>query len=161
MDKVVALNGTATTAIEKHTLLLKDPGGAEPTGGVVSLIWMIATAVLEFPHRSVMTYVLVTTIGHVPAEVWLLVTVREASLAQASEIDKPKPSSAATVVTGAGALEAEHPWTLESGMVPVTDGGVSSTTLMTCEADELFEHASVAVQVLVTIYSPAHTPGIV
>lgn len=157
----VALNGTVTTAIEMQTLLLKDPAGAVPTGGVVSLIWMIATAVLEFPQRSVMTYVLVTTIGQVPAEVWLLVTIKEASLAQASEIDKPRPSSAATVVTGAGALEAEHPWTLESGMVPVTVGGVSSTTLMTCEAVVLFEHASVAVHVLVTTYSPVHTPGTV
>ena len=125
------------------------------------MIWMIATAVLEFPQRSVMTYVLVTTIGHVPADVWLLVTVSEASLAQASEIDKPKPSSAATVVTAAGALEAEHPVTFTNGMLPETDGGVSSTTLMTCVAVVLLEHASVAVQVLVTTYSPAHTPGVV
>jgi hypothetical protein len=141
--------------------LLKEPAGAEPVGGVVSLILMIALAVLEFPQRSVMTYVLVTTIGQVPADVWLLVTVNDASFAHASEIDKPKPSSAATVVTGAGALATEHPTTLVSGIVPVIDGEVSSTTLMTCAAVVLFEHASVAVHVLVTTYSPAHTPGIV
>ena len=122
---------------------------------------MIAMAVLEFPQRSVMIYVRVTTIGQVPADVWLLVTINVASLVQASEMDKPKPSNAATVVTGAGALAAEHPETLVSGIFPVTDGAVSSTTLMTCAAVVLFAQASVAVQVRVTTYSPAHTPGVV
>src|SRR5664279_5343925 len=38
-------------------------------------------------------------------------------------------------------------------------GAVTSCTLMVCAAEELLPQASVAVQVRVTLYEPAHAPG--
>ena len=102
-----------------------------------------------------------TTIGQVPATVCVFVTVRDASGVQPSAIETPRASNAATVVTAGGALAKEHPWTLLTGTDPVMTGAVSSTTLMTCCAVELLPHASIAVHVLVTVYSVLHGPGVV
>ena len=40
-------------------------------------------------------------------------------------------------------------------------GALTSITLIVCEAVEELPHPSVAVQVLVTLYSPAHSPEVV
>ncbi len=40
-------------------------------------------------------------------------------------------------------------------------GAVISCTFIICEAVDEFPHASVAVHVLVTLYDPAHAPGVV
>ena len=83
------------------------------------------------PHASVTTYVLVTTIGQVPADASELVTARLASEVQASLIVRPKPSNAATVETGDVASPATQPSTVVADMVPEIAGAVVSFTLMT------------------------------
>ncbi len=103
----------------------------------------------------------VTTIGHVPADVCVLDTVRLASAEQASDIISPNASSAAMVVTGAGAAEAEQPCTFVTGMIPVMAGAVSSTTVIVWDAVAEFPQSSVAVQVRMAVYSPGQVPGIV
>lgn len=47
-----------------------------------------------------------------------------------------------------------------AGNAPMT-GAVISCTLIVCEVVDTFPHASVAVQVLVTLYEPAHGPLVV
>ena len=86
---------------------------------------------LELPQTSVIMYTLVTTIGQVPAEDVLLVTVMAASDEHPSEMATPSDSSAATVVTAAGAAEAEQPEMVAGAMEPVMVGGVLSITLIT------------------------------
>ena len=92
---------------------------------------------------------------------WLLVTVSEASLAHASVMVMPNASSAATVVTAGGAIPAEQPCRLDTGIVPAMTGGELSITCITCEAVDEFEHPSVAVHVRVTVYVPAQLPATV
>ena len=72
------------------------------------------------------------TIGHVPVDVWLLVTVRFASDVHASDIITPpgRASNAATVVTAGGAAAALHPSTVNGVSVPVNVGAVVSFTLI-------------------------------
>jgi hypothetical protein len=77
-------------------------------------------------------YVRVTTIGHVPAIVSVLVTTRFASEVQLSEIATPNASKPATVVTAADAPEAEQPLTFVAAIVPVTVGAVLSPILNVC-----------------------------
>jgi hypothetical protein len=71
---------------------------------------IVCVAVVKFPQASVIVYVLVTTIGQVPADVSALVTTKVASEVQASETEIPNNTSKATTVeTGDGAADAEHP----------------------------------------------------
>jgi hypothetical protein len=112
-------------------------------GAVLSSTFMICCAVLIFIHASVTTYVRVTTIGQVPVEASVLVTRRFTSDVHASLITRPRASSAATVVTGAGASPATHPSTVVAGIVPVMEGAVLSSTFMICTAVFEFRHASV------------------
>jgi hypothetical protein len=87
---------------------------------------------LVLRHASVTLYVRVTTIGHVPATVCVLVTTRLASTVHASEIwgFPGKASRAATVVTADGASAAVQPATVVVVILPVTEGGVLSSTLI-------------------------------
>ena len=88
---------------------------------------IVCVAVVKFPQASVIVYVLVTTIGHVPADVSALVTTKVASEVHASETEIPNnTSNATTVETGDGAAVAEHPCTLVTGIIPVTTGTVVS-----------------------------------
>ena len=87
---------------------------------------IVCVAVVKFPQASVILYVLVTTIGQVPADVSVLVTTKVASGVQASAIVNPIPSNTATVVTAAGAADAAHPSALAAAIVPVTTGAVVS-----------------------------------
>jgi hypothetical protein len=48
---------------------------------------------------------------------------------------------------------------VEAAPTPLITGAVLSSTVIVCEAVELLPHASVAVQVLVTLYSLAQLPG--
>ncbi len=59
-----------------------------------------------------------------------LVTVIDGSEEQASEIERPSPSSAATDVTAAGADDAEHPSMNAGAIDPVITGAELSMTLM-------------------------------
>lgn len=99
-------------------------------GDVVSSTFMISVDVVLLPHASVTTYVRVTTIGHVPDETSVLVTVIFTSAVQASPINNPNPSSATTVVTGDGASDAAQPSTVVVAIVPVIVGDVLSSTFM-------------------------------
>lgn len=93
---------------------------------------MTCTVDAVFPHASATTYVLVTTSGHDPEVVWLCVTVMLASEVQPS-VTRRLPgsaSSAATVVTAAGASAIEQPSTLIIDNVPVASGGFVSLRLM-------------------------------
>jgi len=54
----------------------------------------------------------------------------------------------------------EHSTVEGPGSAEIT-GGVVSTMLNVCEALATLPHASVAVQVLVMLYDPAHDPGVV
>ena len=112
-------------------------------GAVVSLTFITWVVSDEFRHASVIEYVLVTIIGHVPLETSLLVTTKAASKVQASLIDNPNPSSAVTLVTAGVAFEALHPSTVVDGIDPVIAGAVLSYTLITCVAEVEFEQASV------------------
>ena len=87
---------------------------------------MVCVAVVKFPQASVIVYVLVTTIGQVPADASVLVTTKVASGVQASAIVNPIVSKAETVVTAAGAAEAEQPSTFAAVILPVTTGAVVS-----------------------------------
>ena len=122
-------------------------------GGVVSVIlmvWMILTLVLR--HASVTLYVLVTTIGHVPADVCVLVTTRLPSTVHPSVIWRfpVNASNAATVVTAAGAAPTAHPSTVVGVMLPVTAGAMLSSTLMVWMMFTLvLRHRSVTLYVLV------------
>lgn len=121
-------------------------------GEVLSSTCMTCTVDAVFPQASATTYVLVTTSGHVPEVVWLYVTVILASAVQPS-VTRRLPgsaSSAATVVTAAGASAIEHPSTLIMDNVPVVIGGFVSLRLIVWMIGALvFPHASVTRYVLV------------
>ena len=80
---------------------------------------------------SLIVYVLVNVIGHVPVAVPSeLVTTKLASVVQLSEIVNPAASNAVTVVIATGASVIEQPFVLAAGNVPVTTGAVVSLTLI-------------------------------
>ena len=83
----------------------------------------------KFKQASVIVYVLVITIGQVPATTSLLVTTKSASAVQLSEIVNPKVSKAATVVTAAGAAVTAQP-TIGVTTAPVATGSILSSILM-------------------------------
>ena len=120
-------------------------------GGVVSstlITWTIST--LVFIHASVTLYVRVMTIGHVPLTVWLLDTARSPSAVQASAMLKVpgSASSAATVMTGAGASVAVHPSMEVVVILPETAGAVASSTYIVCTISTLvLSHSSVTLYV--------------
>ena len=80
-----------------------------------------------------------------PLDTSLLATVNEPSGVHASVIVTPSASSAATVVTGAGAEVALHPSTVDGGIVPVITGGVLSSMFIVCVSVAVLPHASVMV----------------
>ena len=100
------------------------------------------------PQASVAVNVLVTvySLAQVPgalASVVVMFTVPQASVA----IAVPKDG-----VSG-------HSMVVAAGIV-VNTGAVLSSTVITCDAVAVLPQASVAVNVLVTVYSLAHVPGV-
>ena len=77
-------------------------------------------------HKSVIVYVRVIMIGQVPVTASEKVTTKAASAVQLSEIVKPNPSKAATVVTAVGASVATQP-TIGVTTVPVATGAILSS----------------------------------
>src|SRR6185436_12608746 len=122
-------------------------GRAAITGALVSTTLMVWLAVLLLPQASVAVQVRLTL--YEPAQapsVFTSAKVRVNVLPQASV-------AVATAKTGvAGQLMV-----LGAGRAAIT-GAVVSTTLMVWLAVLLLPHASVAVQVRVTLYEPAHAP---
>ena len=72
---------------------------------------------------------------------------------------KALPQASVAVATAKTGV-AEHSMVVGPGNGAMT-GAVTSCTLIVCEAVEEFPHASVAVQVLVTLKDPAQAPGVV
>lgn len=108
--------------------------------------------ILVLPQASVTRYVLVMTIGHEPDTVCELVTLRPASDVQASAIWRlpARASSAATVVTAAGAAPMEHPSITVGVIEPDTAGAVVSLTLIVWTILTLvLPHTSVTLYILV------------
>ena len=103
-----------------------------------------------FPQASVAVQVLVTLYDPAQAPfVVASVDVKVNALPQASV-------AVATANSGvAGQFIVEG-----AGNAPITGASVS-ITLIVCDAVEAFPQASVAVQVLVTLYDPAHAPSVV
>jgi len=111
---------------------------------------MVWEAVDEFPQASVAVHVRV--ILYDPAQDPLVVTsinVRVNALPQAS-------TAVATAKTGTvGQLIVKG-----AGNAAIT-GALLSSTFMVWEVVDVLPHTSVAVQVRVTLYDPAHAPGVV
>src|SRR4029079_1760501 len=118
------------------------------TGAVLSSTVITCDAVAVLPQASVAVNVLVTvySLAHVPgveASLVVMFTVPQASLA----IAVPKDGvSGHSIVAAAG--------------IVVNTGAVLSSTVITCDAVAVLPQASVAVNVLVTVYSLAHVPGV-
>ena len=85
------------------------------------------------------------TNGQVPLDASLLATVNEPSGVHTSLMVTPSASSAATVVTGAGADVLLHPSTVVGGIVPVITGACVSSTFIVCVSVAVLPHASVIV----------------
>jgi hypothetical protein len=111
---------------------------------------IVCEAVELFPHPSIAVHVRIRV--YAPAQapgILVSLKVRLNELPQAS-------MAVAVAKTGvAGQLIVDG-----AGKVAIT-GAVISWTFMVCEAVELFPHPSIAVQVLVTLYEPAHAPVVV
>jgi putative heme iron utilization protein len=124
-------------------------GKAAITGAVLSCTLIVCEAVDELPHESVAVQVLVTE--YEPAHEPLVVTSAEVNVKA-----EPQASVAVTANTGvAGQSIVEF-----VGKAAIT-GAVLSCTLIVCEAVDELPHESVAVQVLVIEYEPAHEPLVV
>jgi hypothetical protein len=113
-------------------------------------LYIVCEAVDELPHESVAVQVLVTE--YEPAHEPLVVTSAEVNV-------KAEPQASVAVATAntgvAGQSIVEF-----AGKAAIT-GAVLSCTLIVCEAVDELPHESVAVQVLVTEYEPAHEPLVV
>lgn len=125
-------------------------GNEEITGAVLSSTIMVCEAVDELPQPSVDVQVLLTeySCGHAPR----VVTSWNESVAPL-----PQPSELVAIakdgIAGQNIVDVAG-----SGLMT---GAVTSITLIVCEAVDTLPQASVAVQVLVIEYCPAHRPGVV
>ena len=111
---------------------------------------MVCVAVDAFPQESVAVQVLVTEYdpAHWPGVV---------ASSNVKVISLPQESVA---VAWANSGVAGQSMVDSAGNSAIT-GAVVSSTLMVCVAVAVFPQASVAVQVLVTEYDPAHCPFVV
>jgi hypothetical protein len=139
---------TAKTGVAGQ-LMVAVAGSGAITGGVTSCTLMVCEAVEEFPQRSVAVQVLVTLYS--PAQSPGIITSVDDNV-------KAPPHASATVTENegmAGQLIVVGPGNGEMA------GPVVSCTAIVWDAVALFPHASVAVQVLVTLYSLGQSPGVV
>jgi hypothetical protein len=105
-------------------------------------------AVDELPHESVAVQVLVTE--YEPAHEPLVVISAEVNV-------KAEPQASVAVATANTGVAGQSIVEV-AGKAAIT---VLSCTLIVCEAVDELPHESVAVQVLVTEYEPAHEPLVV
>ena len=131
-------------------LIVTGAGNANITGACISITCIVWVAEEAFPQSSMAVQVLVILYSpvHSPLEV-TSVKVRSKSLLQLSIAE----ATAKTGVSG-------QVMVVVAGNTAMT-GAVTSMTWIVCAAVDTFPHASVAVQVLVTLYSPAQSPPIV
>src|SRR6187397_3115179 len=121
------------------------------TGGVVSWTKIDALQVDEFPQSSVAVQVLVTVIsaGHVPGVVTSAKVISTTASQASVAVAKPNVGVAGQSIVSFGI----------TGHV-ITGAVVSCTNIDALQVDE-FPQSSVAVQVLVTVSSAGHVPGVV
>src|SRR6476661_1672783 len=117
------------------------------TGAVLSVTVIVCEAVAVLPHASVAINVLV--------RVYSLVQV-PGVLASVEVIDTLPHASLAVGVPKLGVNG--HSMVATTG-TEVTTGAVLSVTVIVCEAVAVLPHASVAINVLVRVYSLAQVPG--
>lgn len=128
-------------------MMTEGAGKADMTGAVMSCTWIVCEAVELLPQPSVAVHILVTVYepAHELGDVWS---------ACVNTILLPHPSVADAVantgVAGQNIVEG-------AGSEPMTGADTSCTTIV-CAAVELLPQSSTAVQVLVTVYAPAHAP---
>jgi len=140
---------TAKTGVAGQ-LIVVTAGNAAITGAVISCTCIVCDAVEEFPHASVAVHVLVTL--YEPAHAPFVVISADVSV-------KALPQASVAVATANEGVAGQFIVDV-AGNAAMT-GAVTSCTLIVCEAIDEFPHASVAVQVLVTLYDPAHAPFVV
>jgi tRNA A37 threonylcarbamoyladenosine synthetase subunit TsaC/SUA5/YrdC len=131
-------------------LIVVTPGNGSITGAVISCTFIVCEAEEALPQASVAVQVLVTLYS--PVQSPFVVTSANVSV---KVLPQASIAEAAANTGVAGQLIVVGPG---SGLIT---GAVISCTLMVCEAVDELPQPSVAVQVLVTLYSPAQSPGVV
>src|SRR6187402_1443242 len=121
------------------------------TGAVVSCTKIAALQVDELPQSSVTVHVLVTvySAGHAPGVVTSLNVIVTAASHASVAVANSKAGVAGQSIVSFGI----------TGQV-ITGAVVSCTKIVALQVDEL-PQSSVAVHVLVTVYSAGHAPGVV
>src|SRR6187397_2711323 len=138
----------ANDGVSGHSMVVA-AGNALNTGAVLSSTVIVCDAVAVLPQASVAVNVLVRvySLAHAPlvfTSTHVMVTAPEASLAVA--VAKDGVSGHSMVVAAGNALNT---------------GAVLSSTVIVCDAVAVLPQASVAVNVLVRVYSLAHAPLVV
>ncbi len=140
--------GVVHEGVSEHSMA-EGPGNPEMTGGIVSSTLMTCDAVAVLPHPSsaVQVRVIVYSFGQAP----LVVTSAKVNVGSAQ-------LSVAVGVAQEGM--PEHSIDEGPGNPEIT-GGIVSSTLMVCDAEAELPQSSVAVHVLVMLYSLGHVPLVV
>jgi hypothetical protein len=125
-------------------------GSAAITGAVISCTLMVCEAVEELPQASMAVQVRVTL--YVPAQAPGVVTSLDV------KVNALPQASMAVAIANTGVAGQSIVVVAGKGS---NIGAVISCTLMVCEAVEELPQASMAVQVRVILYDPAHAPGVV
>src|SRR6187455_347696 len=155
---IVTVASQASVAVAKPKVGVKGQSivsfgitGQVITGGVVSCTNIDALQVDEFPQSSVAVQVLVTesSAGHVPGVVTSVKVIVTAASQASVAVAKPKVGVKGQSILSFGI----------TGHV-ITGAVVSCTKMDALQVDE-FPQSSVAVQVLVTVSSAGHVPGVV
>src|SRR5207342_1370990 len=138
--------GVPKLGVKGHSMVAA-AGTEVNTGAVLSSTVITCEAVAVLPHASVAINVLVRvySLAHVPgalASVEVMLTAPHASLA----VGVPNDGVSGHSMVAAAGTE-------------VNTGAVLSSTVITCEAVAVLPHASVAINVLVRVYSLAQVPG--
>ena len=142
----VAIANTGTAG----QLIVDIAGRGAITGASVSMTWIVCEAVDAFPQASVAVHVLVTLYdpAHAPGVVTSFdVSVKALSQASVAVATANTGSTGQLIVVGKGS--------------ELMTGAVISCTLIVCDLVAIFPHSSVAVQVRVTLYEPAHAPLVI
>jgi hypothetical protein len=140
--------GASKEGVPPHSIVVT-PGNPEMTGGTVSstLMVCVAVAVLPQPSSAVQVRVILYSDGQVP----FVVTSAKV------KVGTPQLSVAVGVVQEG---VPEHSIVEGPGKPEIT-GGIVSSTLIVCDAVAVLPQSSVAVHVLVILYSFGQVPFVV
>jgi len=140
--------GTSNAGVPPHSIVVT-PGNPEITGGTVSstLIVWVAVAVLPQPSSAVQVRVMLYSEGQVP----FVVT--------SAKVNTGVPQLSVAVGVAQEGVP-EHSIVDGPGKPEIT-GGMVSSTLIVCDAVAVLPQSSVAVHVLVILYSFGQVPFVV